>query len=185
MGLPITSKDAVGLALAACTIVLLVLHGRQPHDTGVPNAVEVDRGALGLPVTPPAVGGPGELPTTPSVVAFVDVQLPGVDVGPSDEHVVVVRHGVVAEIGSTGSVRLPDNALVVDGDGSSYLVTASETTDSPSWRPVVSGFRGELILYAGDPRRGSETGPIRGRLVAGRWTPSGTADRMAQPPAGH
>lgn len=175
----LTSKDALGLALAAGTIVMLLAHGEDRHDT-------VD-GASGSSVpagaAPTAQGGRPEHEADAReparVVAFVDVRLvhgsasdgePGSDRG---GHVVVVRDGVVAEIGRSDTVRLPANAIVVDCAGSSYLVSVPDDASVLRWMPVSAGSTDDLLLLASDPRIG-DVGPegVRGRLVDGHWVPS-------------
>lgn len=178
--MPLKSKDTIGFALAACTVVLLVLHGREPHQAGTPGVIGV---GAGVPE------GEGMASSAAAIVAFVDVHLPGTSdasLEESEESIVVVRHGVVSEIGSAKTVRLPPDALVVDGDGSAYLVAAPSSGASEStWRPVMHGGSTELVLYAVDPRSGSKRAPIKGRLVGGRWTPSGGTARTPGVPAGH
>ncbi|MDX1494272.1 MAG: hypothetical protein R3253_09445, partial [Longimicrobiales bacterium] len=148
----ISSKDTIGLALAAGTVVLLLVHGGDRHDP-----------ATQLPAL---AGSPAD------VVAFVDVHLVDGVGDPDPEQVVVVRNGVVTDIGPMGTVELPADALVVDCGGLGYLVAAKEShTFDGSWQPVVRGATYDLVLLSADPQRGF-SGPeaVRGRLVDGLWT---------------
>ncbi|NNL29438.1 MAG: hypothetical protein HKO77_00370 [Gemmatimonadetes bacterium] len=171
----LTNKDTVGLALAACAVVLLVLHGRAPHAAGGAAAYEVDVGSS----THAEVAEPELV-----VIAFVNVQLPGTAV--SHGGVAVVREGVVSAVGSADEVDVPTDAAVIDGDGSAYLVaTAFSTTAASTWSPVTEGLTTDLLLLGADPRETSESFRVQGRLSRGRWSPHGGAARAVAVPAGH
>lgn len=175
----ISSKDAVGLALAAGTVVLLLVHGGDRHDPA-PGAVIAPASAG--PPAPDGIAG-----AQPDVVAFINVQLLD-DAGESTgEHVVVVRKGVVSEIAGAGSLAIPDDALVVDCGGSAYLVAARDRRSwAEGWQPVAAGSDDDLVLLAVDPRLPS-SGPdtVRGRLVDGLWLPASGGPVPADLSAGH
>lgn len=167
------SKDTLGLALVACSVGLLVLHGRTPH---APARAE----STAIAGSHAVLAGPAA-----DVVAFVDVRLPGAVHSVARTGVVVVRHGVVSAVGGAESVQVPVDALIVRGSGSNYLVAASSTADGLGWSPVVRGIGGDLVLYSGDPRDRTDGGAIAGRLIDGRWMPQADAAHLSSTPAGH
>lgn len=171
----LTNKDTLGLALAACAVVLLVSHGRAPHAAGGAAAYDVEVGTSAHS----EVADPES-----EVIAFVNVQLPGTAV--SHGGVAVVREGVVSAVGSAEEIDVPTDAAIVDGDGSAYLVATAFSTTTPStWAPVTEGLTTDLLLLAADPRRTSDSFLVQGRLKEGRWSPDGGAARAVAVPAGH
>ncbi len=167
-------KDTLGLALVACAVGLLVLHGRAPHPPP-----ESPAGADGAEAASRGLAHAEE--AIPQVVAFIDVRLPGTAGDPAQPATVLVRRGTVDAIGSTGSLPLPVDAVVVDGGGSGYLVARSGDSGGTAWSPVVEGTRGDLVLFAQDPGSDTAGTTLVGRLLEGRWVP---AERVAPPPAG-
>ena len=174
--MPFSRKDSLGLALAAGAVVLLVAHDREPH-------------APKPSPTPDVVSGaPSHITESEEsdVVAFVDVLLPGTAHSASRTGVVVVRRGVVSDVGSAEKVDVPAEAAVIDGDGSAYLVASASTAGSSTWTPVSEGLATELLLLTEDPRASSGSVlMVRGRLTRGHWSSDVRTARASGVPAGH
>lgn len=177
----LTSKDAVGLALAASTVALLVVHGVDRHeapDTATDHGASTPAGSAdeGRPSIAERQG--------PHAVAFVDVNLISEPGGERRRHqVVLVRDGQVAEVGPTGTVQAPAGALVVEGHGSSYLMAGSKRPgqEGVDWAPVAAGARADLLLLPTDPTSdGTAYSNLEGRMVGGAWYP---VERVRRPPA--
>lgn len=143
----LTRKDALGLALAACTVVLLVAHGGGRHDRDVLAFVDVNL----LP-------SPREKPRDRQVVVVRDG--------------VVTRVGSLGSVGLPRDAHVIDGRgrdylTTVRG-------AVSGTADDPV--RVVPGSGAELLLLPGDPRIDPSVRlRPRGRVVDGAWR--ATADR--------
>ncbi len=104
-------KDSVGLALVAGTLGALVVHiGPSGHEARHPTSV-ADAGSA---MTSAAASTP---------VAFVDVNVVPME-GDAVLHrqVVIAQDGFIRQIGPLGVLEPPAGALIVNGDGTRYLV---------------------------------------------------------------
>lgn len=166
----LTPKDVTGLVLVAATVTLLVVHGTGRHE---PGGESFDAAGDTVPI-----GSLTRVAVRPgaSEVVFVDVNLIVHPEGATRRHqVVVVDAGTVTEVGPVGTVAPSDEALVVEGGGSDFLLPAvalpsdGTATLEPS-RRVAPGVRSDLVLLPGDPRveRGSLARP-EGLLMSGTW----------------
>lgn len=170
----LTRRDAVGLALAVCTVGVLVAHGGGRHDEAAAGSAD--------DVGPAPVGvasSTSTLEADAEVLAFVDVNL----IAPAQERsrghqVVVVRDGLVTRVGAVGSVGLPPDARVIDGRGTDYLTTVRDEVSARAGHagPIVPGSDAELLLLPADPRvdATARRRPL-GRVIGGAWRPSSAA----------
>lgn len=169
--MPLTRKDAVGLALAACTVGVLIAHGGGRHHEAAPGSLDDVRSA------PAGVASStSPLEADPEVLAFVDVNL----ISPARERsrghqVVVVQDGLVLRVGAVGSVGLPSDARVIDGRGTDYLTTVRNGVYAAASHtgPIVPGSDADLLLLPADPRvdATARQRPL-GRVIGGAWRPS-------------
>jgi imidazolonepropionase-like amidohydrolase len=100
-------------------------------------------------------------PKPAAIVAFTNVS-----VLPMDRETVVsgqtvvIRDGKIAEMGAAGSVRVPDGAVSVDGQGKFLMPTLAEMhAHIPAGKASDSAVEGTLFLYAANG-----LGTIRGML---------------------
>lgn len=166
----LTPKDVTGLVLVAATVMLLVVHGTGRHE---PGGESLDATGDTVPI-----GSLTRVAVRPgaSEIVFVDVNLIIHPEGAPRRHqVVVVDAGTVTEVGPVGTVTPSAEALVVEGAGSDFLLSAvtlpsdGTATLEPS-RRLVPGVRSDLVLLPGDPRiaRGA-LGHPQGLLMRGAW----------------
>ncbi len=166
----LTPKDTVGLLLIVGTLGTLYVHvGPDGHASKHPSLADD--------------GG--------NAVAFWNVNvLPGDrDGGVLRNQVVIVEGGLVQSIRPVEEVELPDDALVIRGDGTKYLAATSNVdrfvrefvNEDASFGTSTRDARAHLILLDGDPLgdRSRLRQPLRA-LFRGQWYDRDALGRMLQ-----
>lgn len=127
----LTTKDTFGLVLVAGTFAALAIHNEPTHRaTHLPTVVDA--------------GGAITDPASLRTFAFVDFNvIPMLDDAVAQHQVVIVEDGFVRAIGALGSVEVPTDAGVIDGEGRAYLVPGLTDAhihlrDAPEdWLPLL------------------------------------------------